>query len=338
MTVLSFGATVTVGQLRYANDLLRVQIQLALGPGVGSVRIGLPRDLRVDAQPGDDAEIALAGESGSPATVFTGQVRAVRHGLEETSLICGDAAAIMAATRSGSTFERQGAAAIVRALARDAGVDVGRVELALELPTYVADQGRTNWEHVTTLAGWGGAMAAAAAAGAIEVRPLPSPPADIALRYGREIAELSITEPAPTPALLLTGNGPAGNASDPRAHLQAKATLPSGAAGPDARTIRVAVPALRTTAATDSANQSAARQDGPRLSAKCWLVPELRAGMTVEIADAPTPDSRGPWLLTRVSHQVGPAPLGSTTLTARALGEAGGGLLGQLAGAIGGLL
>lgn len=338
MTILSFSATVTVGQLRYVHDLLRVEVGLALGPGVGSARVSLPRDLRVDAQPGDDAVIELAGEGDSPVTVFTGQLLSVRRGLDETTLICGDAAATMSGARSGSTFEHQGAAAIVRALARESGADVGRVELDLDLPTFVAHQGRTSWEHITTLAAWAGASAAVDASGAVEVRAFPSPPADLALRYGREIAELSVTKPAPRSNQQLTGNGPAGNAADPRAHLQATATLPSGASGPDAHTVRVPAPALRTAAAVATANRSAAEQSGPRLRATCWLVPELRAGMTVEIAAAPTPGSPGPWLLTRVSHQVGPAPLGRTTLTGRSLEAPGSGLLGRLAGAVGSLL
>src|ERR1700752_1771481 len=69
-----------------------------------------------------------------------------------------------------------------------------------------------------------------------------------------------------------------------------------------------------------------------RLSAACWLVPGLRAGTAVEIADAPTPESTGPWLLTRVVHTVGPGPAGLTTFEAVRMATAGGsGLLEPLA-------
>jgi hypothetical protein len=140
--------------------------------------------------------------------------------------------------------------------------------------------------------------------------------------------------------VILTGNGPAGNASDPRAQLQSIATLPDPAPGPDAHTIRVAAQALRTPSAASSANQAHARHNGAaRLSAACWLVPGLRGGTTVEIADAPTPDSAGPWLLTRVVHTVGPGPAGRTTFEAISTATAGGsGLLDLLVGAVGSLL
>jgi len=317
MTVLSFGATATIGSLRYTGGIAAIRITLPIGPGVGSARISLPRDLRVDAKPGDDVEIAVTGESRSETTVFTGSVSAVRRALDQTVVLCGDASAALAAIRPGSTFEQLGASATASALAREAGVGIGAVDLDLDLPCYVADQGRTAWEHLSILAGWGGAFVTAAADGSIEVRKFPSPPADTALRYGREIAELSVTTIAPAAEVIWTGNGPAGNATDPRAPLQSTGTLPADAAGPDAQTIRVAAPVLRTPAAAASANQASAGHNGAtRLSAACWLVPGLRAGTAVEIADAPTLESTGPWLLTRVVHTVGPGPAGRTTFEA----------------------
>jgi hypothetical protein len=340
MAVLTFGATATIGSLRYAAGIAGIRITLAIGPGVGSARIMLPRDLRVDARADDDVQISLTGESGEEIDVFTGTVYAVSRALDQTTVICGDAAAALAAIRPGSTFEQQNASAVVTALTREAGVRAGSVDLDIDLPCYVADQGRTAWEHVTTLAGWGDAIAAVAGDGTVEVRPFPSPPADVALRYGREIAELSIAAMAPAADLIFAGNGPAGSSSDPRAQLQTTGTLPDGAPGPDANTVRVPAPALRIPAAAANASQAYAKHNGAaRLRAACWLVPELRPGTAVEIADAPTPDSAGPWLLTRVIHQIGPGPAGRTSFEAINMHSTGGSdLLGQLAGALGSLL
>jgi hypothetical protein len=340
MPVLSFGATATIGSLRYTGGIAAIRITLAIGPGVGSARISIPRDLRVDAKPGDDVTIALTGESREEVTAFTGSVSAVHRALDQTVVLCGDACAALAAIRTGSTFEQQDARAIANALAREAGVGTGTVDLDLDLACYVADQGRTALEHLTVLAGWSGAFVTAAADGTVVVRKFPSPPADTALRYGREIAELGLTANASAAEVIWTGNGPAGNGSDPRAQLQSTGTLPDGAAGPAARTIRVAAPALRTPSVTASANQAYASHNGAaRLTAKCWLVPGLRAGTAVEIADAPTPESTGPWLVTRVVHTVGPGPAGRTTFDAVSMATAGGGgLLDLVAGAVGSLL
>ena len=339
MTTLGFGATATIGALRYTAGLAAVRVAFAIGPGVGSARITMPRDLRVDAKPGDAVSIALRGEGGEDTDVFAGTVLTVRRALDRTVVLCGDAAAALAAVRPGSTFEHQSASAVIDAFAREAGVDTGTIDLDLDLASYIADQGRTAWEHTSTLAAWGGALATTTADGAVEVRPFPSPPAGVALRYGREIAELGVTTPAPGPTDVWTGNGPAGDASDPRAQLQTTSTLPEDAPGPDAHTLRIAAPALRTPAAAASAIQaSSARNGGARLTATCWLVPGLRAGTAVEIADAPTPDSTGPWLLTRVVHTVGPGPAGRTSFEAVSMRSAGPGLLGQLIGAVGSLL
>jgi hypothetical protein len=340
MTVLSFGATATIGSLRYTAGLAGIRLIQAIGPGVGSARICLPRDLRVDAKPGDDVRIALIGESGEETAAFAGHVSAVRRAVDQTEVLCGDGCAALAAIRTGSTFEQQSAGAIAGALAREAGVAVDVAELDLEFPCYVADQSRTAWEHLTILAGWGDALCTAAADGTVEVRRFPSPPAETALRYGREIAELSVTSVAPTAEVILTGNGPAGNASDARGQQQSTGTLPDDAARPAAHTIRVAAPALRTPSAATSANEAYAGHNGAaRLSAACWLVPGLRAGTTVEIADAPTPDSTGPWLVTRVVHRVGPGPAGRTTFDAISTTTASGSsLLDLIAGAAGSLL
>jgi hypothetical protein len=55
--------------------------------------------------------------------VFTGTVHSVRRGLGYITVLCGDAAAALAAVRPGLTFEQQPASAVVEALARKAGVD-----------------------------------------------------------------------------------------------------------------------------------------------------------------------------------------------------------------------
>lgn len=339
MAVLAFGAAVTIGSLQYRGNLAAVRVTLAAGPGVGSARIELPRDLRADAAPGDKVTLALTGESGADTDVFTGRVSSVRHGFDSTVVVAGDASATLAGVRSGSSFEQQSGSSIISALAREADVETGTVDLDLDLPGYVAHQGRTAWEHVCQLAAWAGAVATVSPGGAVEVRPFPEPPADSALRYGREIADLTVSTPSRGAAMLFTGNGPAGNGSDPRARQQSAATLPEDAPGPDAGTIRVAAPALRTPGAATTATQAVAEHSGaPRLTATCWLVPELRPGVTVEIADAPTSGSSGPWLVTRAVHVVGPGPRGRTALEAISLQRAAGGLLDQLPGAVGGLL
>ncbi|TDE92433.1 hypothetical protein EXU48_12750 [Occultella glacieicola] len=336
MSVLTVAASATVGSLSYASNISSVRVDLALAPGVASALLVLPRDLRVEAEPGEDVEIALRGEGEDEVRVFTGTVQAVRRSLGEVTVICGDAAAALAGIRTGATFEQQSAGAIVRALIREAGARAGTVDLDLDLVTYVAHQGRTALEHVATLAGWAGAIASSNPDGGLDVLRFPSPPADVALRYGREIAELTLTAGQRSADVALAGSGPAGSTSAPGARRQSTGVVPSDAAGPDATTVREAAPALRTPTAVSGATRARnARNGAPRLTGGCWLVPGLRAGTTVEIADAPRPGAAGPWLLTRVQHRVGPGARGLTRFEGIGLAATGGGALGALLGAAG---
>ena len=229
----------------------------------------------------------------------------------------------------------------IDALAREAGVDAGTIDLDVDLACYVADQGRTAWEHVSTLAGWAGALASTTADGSVEVTPFPSAPADLALRYGREIAELGVSAGSPAARGRLVGNGPPATRSDPDARTQSIATLPDGAPGPDAQT-----PPRRSPRAADARCRQH-RQSGARAAttgrrgcvAACWLVPGLRAGTTVEIADAPTRGASRAVAAHPGRAPVGPGPAGRTTFDAIGLASSGGsGLLGEFAGAVGGLL
>jgi len=339
MSVLTFGASATIGDLRYDQNISEVQVSLALAPGIGSARIVLPRDLRVDASPGDEVEVQLRGEAEDPVQVFTGTVQSVRRGMAQITVLCGDATTALAAIRTGATFEQQSASAVIEALAREAGISIGSVDVDLELATYVAHQGRTALEHVSTLSAWAGGVVSTNPEGAIEVRQFPSPPADTALRYGREIAELSVVTPARAADVVFAGSGPAGSASAPDVRKLTTGIIPDGAPGPSGDAVRLAAPALRTPGAASGAAEAAAARNGvPRLLARCWLVPSLRGGTTVEIADAPVGDAQGPWIITRVRHKVGPGARGVTTFEASNMEASSGGLLGLLLGAIGSLL
>ena len=80
---------------------------------------------------------------------------------------------------------------MIRALAADAGADIGRIDVDVSLAAYVAHQGRTGAEHVAALAALGGAFAAFDADGALTVASPPSA-ADLALRHGRELVACEV--------------------------------------------------------------------------------------------------------------------------------------------------
>jgi hypothetical protein len=340
MTALAFGVAATLGSLRYDGGIARARIESMLAPGIGSARIVLPRELREEAAVGDDVVVELTGESGESEQVFGGTVAAVQRSTPSTTVVSIDASGRLAAQRLGSTYDQRTAKALIGAMAHDAGVDVGALSLDLPLVGYVADQRRTGWEHIARIVAWAGAIATTDAEGRLVVTPTPSPPANLALRYGREIATLRVAaRRAPIDGgVWIVGSGPAGSADAADARVPAATTLPADLGSPSPDLVRRGAPALRTPAAAATATAAVRAASTARLSAECWLVPQIRAGTTIEIADAPQQDAKGPWLVTRVVHEVGPGPRGRTRIAATGLAAAGGSLLDAAVAAVGSLL
>jgi prophage tail gpP-like protein len=331
-------ASVDLGSFRYATHAANVTVSLGLLPAVSSFRVRLPAGTPVDAKPGDPAVLRMDGGEGEE-TVLTGTVHAVRRLLDGTVVTGGDASAALAALRSGSTFERMSAADVIQSLSAEAGVDV-QASVDLRLAAYVAGQQRTAAEHVAYLAGLGGAIAFTTGDGALSVIPRPDE-AEVALLYGREIREYRETDREPGPMRAAIGAGPAGTPDAPDALKHTLTGLPGDApeAGPDA--VRQGVGLLRTPSAATSATEAltkAAAAESVRFRASCFLLPALRPGTVIQVQELPSPLTGGPWLIERVVHRLDRNSGGRTVLEGTTASPPSEGLLGALAGAIGGLL
>ena len=330
-------AAVTLGRKRYDSHVARLEVQLGLLPRINQARIRLPRVLALEAAPGDDAELALEGVDGR-ATVLHGKVQSIATaGGVATEVVLADGGALLAALRPARSYQGQDGSAVVRALVRDAGAEVGTLDLDLPLSAYIAHGRRSAAEHVADLARLGGALAGCDEAGRIELRARPSR-AERALRHDREILALRIARGAP-PAYrqVLVGNGPA--TADLLRH--GAGPLPDDAPSPGAAARWRAAPVLRSARAAVAAGQARDAEGAAgatRLSAQAILLPWLRPGLVVEIQNLPERlDAGGAWLVLTVCHSGGAGIAAGTRFTAVSA-EAGSSLLGSLAGAVGGLL
>lgn len=329
-----------MGNLRYDTHVSSLTADLGLLPAVNHVTAVLPRDVPVDAAPGDPAEIAIDGGDGE-APVLTGTVAVIRRSAAATLFTATDAGAALARLRPAATYESQSVADIVGALARDAGVDTGTVMAPIRLAAYVAHQQRTAAEHVAALALLGGGLATVGADGALSVslRPLGVP--DHALRYGREFTAYLVDDAPAPPQVALVGNGPAGFIPFPNAFLHTTSPLDGGASEPGPDMVWQPEPALRMPLAVTAANKEASARraaSAQRLTADCWLLPAMRPGQLVEVQGLPAGLPAGPWLLTAVVHRLDGRLGGSTRLRAVVGGDMLGSLLGAALGALGGLL
>jgi hypothetical protein len=303
----------------------------------------LPASTRFEAAPGDDAQIDVDGGEGFQR-VLTGKVREVVRTPVATLARLYDAGGMLGEFRPATTYENQSAADIVRQLASEIAVSVGRIDVDLELPVYVAHPRRTAAEHIADLCRLGGALAFVTSEGELDVIKRPAGPPEKALRYGREFTEYrALRSSGPNASRFAMGFGPSGSASAPDALLQTKDALPASASPGGNGVLREPTPMLRTASAADNASkalQEAGAAKTERLEARCFLLPGIRPGQVVEVQSLPDGLSGGPWLITRVTHRLAPARGGETTLEAESADTES--LLGQLVGAalaaVGGLL
>lgn len=339
----TIGVVATLGGRRYDTHAALVRVGLALLPAPNRALVLLPAV--ADApEPGDDAKLELDDGDGLQ-TVLTGHVAGVRGDEDTVAVTLADAGALLAATRPGSTADRQDAGAVVRSIAAAAGVDIGDLALDLGLATYVAGQRRTGAEHVALLAGLGGCLARVDADGRLAVITRPGGPPDVALRWGREISSYQVTRmPAAAFRTVPVGSGSAGSADADGALRPSTSPRRGDAGGPAADTVLEPVPLLRSPTAVASADSAATQSSAAaalRLQATSWLQPQLRPGVVVEVSGAPDGLNGGPWLVAAVTHELDPRSGGSTRLLAQTAGAdvpGGSGLLATAAGAVGGLL
>ena len=340
---LSPSLSVTLGNLRYDTHALRLHACLEPLPRGNSVRISLPATVRFEAAHGDDASMDVDGGEGAQK-LFTGKVRTVRRDFRWIHVTLADAATDLAAYRPCQTFEKQNAKQVIRTLASDVNVNVTDVDVDIDLPAYVAQPGRTAAEQIAELARLSGAIALVDADGNLKVIARPSGQPSVALLYGREILDYSSSETETINAQRFAiGFGPAGSASAPDVLRPSLDFLPSSATAGGSGVMRYPLPLLRTPTASDAVStalQTANAARAQKLRSRCFLLPALRPGDVIEVQSLLDGLDGGPWLLTRVIHELQPGAGGFTTIEAEAADTSSllSGLLSAGLSALGGLL
>jgi hypothetical protein len=331
------GASLTLDRLQYTVQLRSVTAELAVLPGVNSAEVLIVAGVQVDATPGTEASLDLDGGDGS-ATVLTGHVAHVERTATGTLVRIADAGAELAAVRPHETYNGLTGTQLIAKLAGLAGVDVGLVVATNQTAAYVADPRRTAAEHVAAVVRRAGGVAAIDGAGQLTVQPWPVGLPTAALRLDREFVRIATTAYAPGHEYAAVGGGGSGVALAPDAWLLNTDPVTS-ADDPDPSRTWFADPVLRTALDVEAAQRAEAGRRGSdtlRLAAECWLLPARRPGEVVQLQQTTSDDQAGPWLLTGVRHELGWGHAW-TVLTGVSGGDPGG-LLGSLAGAIGGLL
>lgn len=338
---LAPSAKFTLGSSKYDSHGTAIAVPLALLPGVNSFRVTLPAGAKLDAQPGEEASLVLDGGEGGE-TVLTGRIASLQRSFQTAEVVSVDGGSLLAAVRPAATYERQAAKEVIRALASEASIDIDKIDLDVPLAAYVADQRRTAAEHVAYLASLAAAIALFQPDGKLAVGS-PTGTAEVALRYGREVSDIRVRRrPAPAALRFAIGSGPAGSANALDALRHSISRLPGDAATPGARAVWEANHVLRVPSVAVNASSAAnaiVRARTTTISSRCFLFPKLRPGMVIEIHELPNGLNAGPWMVTRLEHRLSPFRGGATIFEGVSAGEGGlGGVLGALAGSVGGVL
>lgn len=333
-------ATVILGNQQFDAHAIDVSVTLETLPGVNRCRVAFPKDTPIEAQLGDSASVQLDGGEGD-RTVLTGKVRKIRRDLTLTTVTLADAGTDLSSLRPATTYEQTSAADVANALAGDAGVSVGTVEMNLPLAAYVAHQGRTAAEHIAHLARLAGSLAVVDEQDQLQVLIRPGEQPEVGLLYGREIIDYEMRNSmAPESQRVAIGSGPAGSAHSPDALRHTLDMLPGGAPSPGNSAVWKPAAILRTPDTALTATQAAtvgANAEASRFSARCFLLPRLRPGMVLEVQQLSDGLTGGPWTLTRVCHWLRPGMKAQTFIEGRSAGS-GQALLGAALSAVGGLL
>ena len=333
---ISPAASFTLGNSKYDSHASAVQATLG-----AAVRESLSRDASSKGEIGCGCGRSCIAEldGGEGSRRSTGKIAWLRRGIVDTQVVASDGGFELSAMRPAATYQQQSGKDVVRAMASDAGADVGSsisiyrwppMSPANDAPLLSTSRLLIRTARSASFGGDGKLSVVAASTGT----------PDLALLYGREILEVHVRErAAPKVKRFRIGGGPAGSSSAPDALRYSLSALPGGADDPGPNAVWEPAAILRI---PDAASGASTAADALR----CFSVadPNLPLLFTAEVT--PRHSDRDPgvakWIVKRaLAVDQGGSPLVRCSRRfnhIRGTKCEWGWFLGALLGAIGGLL
>ena len=332
--------SVILGNLKYDSHVAALKVSRTLLPAANQARILFPAQVPIEAAPDDNAEVSLNAGDGAVA-VLTGIVQSVERGVHQTVVSLTDGGHELGRYRPAATFEKQNAANIARTLASDLNIEVDDAGIDLSIPMFAAHQKRTAAEHIANLARLSDGFALINGDGALQVKNWSDGPADVAIKYGRDLIDFSFIKSRSLPSVAPIGNGPSGSVDAPEALKPESTTLPESIPEPGQSVVWQPQLMLRTPSAVQTAQSGVSRELNQRAGEArlvTLLRPDFDPGITLEIQDIPAGDISTNWVVMHMVHEVAQRSFSRTVIQAREAAGAGSSLLGSLLSAAGGLL
>ncbi len=289
-------AALTIGDRLYNQQIVALRLRRTRVPGLDRLEVALPAATTFEASPGDDCALVLDGGDaeggGGEAEVFTGQLTRITRRDKALQLTAHNGGLALARYRPVGAFEQIGLDEVIQGFCRDTGIDVTVDIEAPLLALYAAAGHGTALQEIARLAGLAGAAASFDGSGRLHVTENGGPNEELALRYGRELLDIEISEGLqPSDVVTMVGEG-AGDPQTPKARWLSTDFLAGAAPAPGVDARRRRVPELRDSGAAEAAAATlAARRSAATrpIRLHTWLMPTLAPGMRLEIAELAEP-------------------------------------------------
>jgi hypothetical protein len=291
---------------------------------------------------GDALTIELTSGDSS-AKVITTEVQSIESSLGRTTIVGATGKTKIATSRISQVYQNQSLDQIVKDFASQAQVTVGDLGSGSSYSYFVADESRNLLRQIGQLAKRNGMDLYFDADNKLTLKKFEKTSADHTLYYGIDILDLRLMNTqASGDHLLVYGESPSSNQGSDTWHWFAK-DLSSfrGELGQGVKTFAMQDSALKTKDAADSlatSSSGALKDQATQGMLKVLGNPALKLGDAIEIKSVPKPELNGLFKITSVRHVFNKRDGYSTWIDFSGQGgaaAAGGGLAGQLAGAIG---
>jgi phage protein D len=293
---------------------------------------------------GDKLSLALTAGDKS-ATVVTAEVRSIRSSFGETIITASSGARRLVNTRLNQVYQNQTLKQIASDIASQAGADTGDLDDGSTYPYFVVQEDRNAWAHVRDMARRDGLDLWFDDQNRLTIKKFQKITADHTLYYGIDILNLELLNvDAPSEHVSIYGESASSSTGSDTWYWLAKSSSSFiGDVGKGAKLLTISDAAVRTKDATAlfAASKFGAIQDSSTMGRLRLLGnPTIKLAESIEIKNAPKPELNGVFKITSVRHVCNKREGFTTTVEFSGKGGAdqAGGVLGQLAGAIGGAI
>lgn len=298
--------------------LVWLEADLSLGGAHDSVQLEVARSSPFAGVASGAALAVALGDTGSEVDVLTGEI-ATPLNAPHGSLLegCADTA-VLSRTWKSKTYLGESVGDIVSDLA--GAVSIDEVKSTLQLAVYYADNRRSVWTHLQSLARLAGADLGCSAAGGLRFVPAAGASLPIRLRLGAELLDWAVGEAPVSAAAAVVAHGAGSEAGANKWHWVRHD--PVGAGGDASRIIG----GIGTRAAAESAGRAvkaAAKRTARRGEIRIAGDASIRPGDVVKLVDLPGTDP-GNLRVLRVRHRLDSRRGFVTRLTVEGAGSPGG--------------